>query len=373
VAAVDDSSEGAQFFDALAHPARIRILKALQIGPLTFADLKKRMNIESSGHLQHHLSKLNDLIQTDETGKYCLSDQGKDAIFTVKTVENTAATSETSRKARLKTKTLWNALVVSLLAVSLVSGIYISSTVFNQGQFFMNVARGTPLEEGARMWTQDNIPLTIPVGRTLNFTVIVWSELNPPAAYNQGWYFLDVDAPQPRINTTYYHVGFLGYRVEFWGEPQNLSEISYVYYGRPVGPGGWNGDEVLDPYNFPFQTKPIEPMTSGAQGTIHAARRFIIPITVFGNYTFRMTNMGNTTVKILSKIWISPVTVETRPLNTTETFSAFVESPGAERVVQIWRQPTSASMVASLIIAAVPIILAGLCFYLVNRTKHHYE
>lgn len=368
---MDDSSEGAQFFDALAHPVRIKILKALQTEALTFADLKKRMDIESSGHLQHHLGKLNDLIQTDETGKYCLSDQGKDALFTVKTVENTAATSEHPRKAHLKTQILWNALVVSLLAVSLVSGLYISNAVLNQGQFFMNVVRGTPLEEGAQMWTQDNIPLVIPVGRTLNYTVIVWSELNPPAVYNQGWYFVDVDAPQPEINNTYYHVGFLGYHVEFWGEPQNLSETSWVYYGRPVGPSGWNGEEVSDPYHFPFQTKPLEPMTSGAQGTIHHIERFIIPITLFGNYTFRMTNVGNTTVKILSEVWISPVTVETRPLNTTETFSAFVESPGAERVVQVWRQPTPASLAATLITAAVPIILAGSCLYLINRTKYH--
>lgn len=55
---------------------------------LGFADLKKRLGIESSGHLQHHLGKLGSLIKIDENGKYCLSEHGKDALFAVQTVEN---------------------------------------------------------------------------------------------------------------------------------------------------------------------------------------------------------------------------------------------------------------------------------------------
>jgi DNA-binding HxlR family transcriptional regulator len=66
--------ERAEVFDALGHPTRIVILKSLSEGALGFADLKKKTAIESSGHLQHHLTKLNGLIKTDEYGKYCLSD-----------------------------------------------------------------------------------------------------------------------------------------------------------------------------------------------------------------------------------------------------------------------------------------------------------
>ena len=78
----------AEIFDALGHPTRIIILKALNEGPAGFAELKKKTGIESSGHLLHHLNKLSGLIKTDEYGKYCLSDQGKDALLTVQTVEN---------------------------------------------------------------------------------------------------------------------------------------------------------------------------------------------------------------------------------------------------------------------------------------------
>ena len=86
-----EDRQRAEVFDALAHPTRIRILKALEVETLTFSDLKKRMTIESSGHLQHHLSKLHDLVKTDKHGSYCLSEQGKDALFTVQIVENTGS------------------------------------------------------------------------------------------------------------------------------------------------------------------------------------------------------------------------------------------------------------------------------------------
>ncbi len=81
----------AEVFDALGHPTRILILKVLSEGAIGFADLKKKTAIESSGHLQHHLTKLNGLIKTDDYGKYCLSDQGKDALLTVQTVENSSS------------------------------------------------------------------------------------------------------------------------------------------------------------------------------------------------------------------------------------------------------------------------------------------
>jgi DNA-binding transcriptional ArsR family regulator len=85
---VEQDRQRAEVFDALGHPTRIQILKVLSEGSIGFAELKKKTAIESSGHLQHHLTKLNGLIKTDEYGKYCLSDEGKDALLTVQTVEN---------------------------------------------------------------------------------------------------------------------------------------------------------------------------------------------------------------------------------------------------------------------------------------------
>jgi outer membrane protein assembly factor BamB/DNA-binding HxlR family transcriptional regulator len=86
----------AEIFDALGHPTRINILKTLNEETMGFADLKKKVGIDSSGHLQHHLNKLDGLIKTDENGKYCLSDQGKDALQSIQIVER--ATESTSKK-----------------------------------------------------------------------------------------------------------------------------------------------------------------------------------------------------------------------------------------------------------------------------------
>jgi DNA-binding HxlR family transcriptional regulator len=84
---VEQDRQRAEVFDPLGHPARITILKALSVEPVGFADLKKRLGIESSGHLQHHLSKLGNLVKIDQDGRYGLSEHGKDALFAVQTVE----------------------------------------------------------------------------------------------------------------------------------------------------------------------------------------------------------------------------------------------------------------------------------------------
>ena len=76
----------AEIFDALGHPMRLRILKVLSEGPLGFAELKRSLNVESSGHIQFHLDKLNGLIKTED-GKYCISDKGKDALLTMQPIE----------------------------------------------------------------------------------------------------------------------------------------------------------------------------------------------------------------------------------------------------------------------------------------------
>jgi len=112
---IEEDRQRAEVFDALGHPTRIIILKALNEGAMGFAELKKRVNIESSGHLQHHLNKLDGLIKTDVNGKYCLSDQGKDALLAVQTVENVAGLGV--KKNGKRTAILW--VVTGLISGSL--------------------------------------------------------------------------------------------------------------------------------------------------------------------------------------------------------------------------------------------------------------
>jgi DNA-binding HxlR family transcriptional regulator len=122
---IENDRQRAEVFDALGHPTRIAILKALNEGALGFAELKKQTAIDSSGHLQHHLYKLGGLIKTDEYGKYCLSDQGKDALVTVQTVENASATKETLDKPpRFKGKTGLKSVAILLTALLIASSAF---------------------------------------------------------------------------------------------------------------------------------------------------------------------------------------------------------------------------------------------------------
>src|SRR5262245_18070959 len=70
----------AELFEALGHPMRISILKALESRPLGFAEIKKTVGIESSSHLQFHLRKLNGLVDDAACGDYALTPDGRDAL-----------------------------------------------------------------------------------------------------------------------------------------------------------------------------------------------------------------------------------------------------------------------------------------------------
>lgn len=128
---IEQDKQRAEVFDALGHPTRILILKVLSDGSLGFAELKKKTAIESSGHLQHHLTKLNGLIKTDEYGKYCLSDEGKDALLTVQTVENASPKRDVREKRHGRFKVGLKP-VAFLLMTLLISSSAITIYEYNQ-------------------------------------------------------------------------------------------------------------------------------------------------------------------------------------------------------------------------------------------------
>ena len=132
---VETDRQRAEVFDALGHPTRLLILKVLSEGSLGFSDLKKKTAIESSGHLQHHLTKLNGLIKTDELDKYCLSEEGKDALLTVQTVEKSVEPPKNTQKhtLRLSKKILFQSASI-LLVVLLISSSAFALLEYNQNK-----------------------------------------------------------------------------------------------------------------------------------------------------------------------------------------------------------------------------------------------
>lgn len=104
----DKEKQRAERFDALGHPIRIRILEILNQGSMSFADLKRILEIDSSGHLKHHLDKLNNLIKTGEDGKYCLSSEGRDALLDIRPIEKYNEDARMKEQATLLLSSLWS-------------------------------------------------------------------------------------------------------------------------------------------------------------------------------------------------------------------------------------------------------------------------
>jgi predicted transcriptional regulator len=72
-----------EMFDAVSHPIRIDIVRILAEKPLGFASLKRELKIKSSGLLDFHLKKLDELITTNKEGRYSLTEKGFAALTTV--------------------------------------------------------------------------------------------------------------------------------------------------------------------------------------------------------------------------------------------------------------------------------------------------
>lgn len=72
----------AALFDSLAHPTRIKIIEILGEKDQSFSEIKRRLGVESSGHLQFHLNKLEPLlVRLSPDGKnYTLTSEGRESL-----------------------------------------------------------------------------------------------------------------------------------------------------------------------------------------------------------------------------------------------------------------------------------------------------
>jgi DNA-binding transcriptional ArsR family regulator len=116
----------AELFDALGHPTRIKILHALEDGPLGFSELRRRVGLGSSGHLQFHLSRLDGLVQASADGNYALTDDGREALRLVGTVLSEQVTRRGSRASgflRAHREAILASLLTALVILSAVAVI----------------------------------------------------------------------------------------------------------------------------------------------------------------------------------------------------------------------------------------------------------
>lgn len=113
-----DSSR-AELFEALGHPSRVKILKVLERNPSGFADLKREVGIESSGHLQFHLGKLGGLVGTTPEGKYTLTDEGREAIRVLNVTSGSGEITADARDSSPR-RINYTRVIVAVLLVSLI-------------------------------------------------------------------------------------------------------------------------------------------------------------------------------------------------------------------------------------------------------------
>jgi len=83
----DFNAAKAELFEAISHPLRIKILQVLNEKPMGFAELGRAVGIGSAGHLSFHLTKLRYLVKQNLEGDYALTDDGREALWSVNALE----------------------------------------------------------------------------------------------------------------------------------------------------------------------------------------------------------------------------------------------------------------------------------------------
>lgn len=172
----------AELFEAVGHPNRIKIIQALDQGAMGFAELKKRVGMESSGHLAFHLGKLDHLVALNPDGRYVLTGEGKEALRMIQTVKEHGPRRE-SWVSPLPRRSVVAALLALLIAFAAVAA-------FQQLEIVSMSAKppGTVTLNGRAFWYSVIPSRELPADRNtsvlvngVNFTLV------PANSFGIGW------------------------------------------------------------------------------------------------------------------------------------------------------------------------------------------
>jgi Helix-turn-helix domain len=166
----------AELFEALGHPMRVKILNALEGRQMGFAELKREVGIESSGHLQFHLSKLSGLVATTAGGDYMLSDDGREAIRVLRSTRASSEQRAPIARASSLRRIGWRTPLLTILLVAVV--VLATVAVYQQDQIAaMNrTLSSETVSIGGTRYYYENIPV-LPNGTQLLFHGVTFSIL----------------------------------------------------------------------------------------------------------------------------------------------------------------------------------------------------
>ena len=191
-------------FEALGHPTRIRILQTLEHKSAGFAELKKTVGIESSGHLTFHLSKLEGLLKVGGDGAYSLTDEGREALRVIAATRNEGNGGIRVNTPRNKWKNV--AIVALLVGILVVSSVAIlqQQQIGALNRSISSQQVGTVVVNGTR-YSYLDIPL-----QALNFPTTIYFNgvrfnLTAPPSWNSS-FVVRVSAQQgsgqPSLNSS---------------------------------------------------------------------------------------------------------------------------------------------------------------------------
>ena len=133
----------AELFEKISHPTRIKILSLLQDNPMNFSQLKKALNIESNGNLDHHLKKLDTLIYLDSGGLYKLSDDGYEAIRAVQVMESSLPSKKNPAASAQGNKVFYAFLAITcVFPLSVAVALFLTTPVGSSMGAFIGTATG---------------------------------------------------------------------------------------------------------------------------------------------------------------------------------------------------------------------------------------
>ena len=172
----------AEVFEALGHPVRIRLLQTLERGPVGFAELKKAVGIDSSGHLSFHLGKLEGLLRTDQDGRYSLTDEGREALRIISATREEGSGGIVVRVPRLPSRNAaLAALVVGLLVMASLA-VYQQQQIDGLNQSITAQQAGTVSINGTRYSYLDIPWQSLDFPATIHFDGVTFSLTGPPSA-----------------------------------------------------------------------------------------------------------------------------------------------------------------------------------------------
>ena len=250
----DDTAEGAkepafdatraEFFEAIGHPLRIKIIQTLGHERMGSAGLKKEIGIESSGHLAFHLAKLSRMVALGQDGLYGLTAEGYDAL---KMVEAVTQSGGDERKLAVRTPTRSNKGHTALLVVLVIGLLVLASfAAYQQSQINGVSSRlQTTVTSTATVTSiQTGSPSVTGGTEMVNGTMKV-AFLESGVDTNSAWYNVRNDGETPL------YISF----VSVDGTPaffNGTSGVTLAVSNNPIPPGGTTTVEAIYPASTSF-------------------------------------------------------------------------------------------------------------------------